>query len=71
VEGAVAYQTEGQPEEQFLFKFVVPYIGRNTYEHECPPGFAVEQSGGPGNQADVTFTILQRSPASGVNPPGD
>lgn len=37
-----------------------PYAGSNKYSYQAPKGYAVEISGGDGDNANVTFTLTKQ-----------
>ncbi len=56
--------TEGTVTYQFLnaagsvtINWDNPYAGSNSYSHSVPKGYILEQTGGSGNNAVVTFTL--------------
>lgn len=55
-QGSVTYQL---PESQgsIYIEWDNPYVGGNSYKHTAPAGFEINQSGGSGDNAVVTFTL--------------
>ena len=55
-EGWAQYEIVGVPESA-KFKWNNPYIGRNTYAHDTPPGYEIRFEGGGGDNTTIIFFL--------------